>query len=140
MGDVTAIDPGVQQGWARFSGGCMYACGLGEPPALIGEVVIELPEYRPSQRDRRVDPNDLITLAVRVGKLAARAEARGLVVELVRPTRWKGSVPKRIHHQRIGRALTVEEHAVLNGVRVADSLRHNVLDAIGIGLWKIGRL
>ncbi len=139
---LVAIDPGIHTGWARFSHGRLSSCGLGTPPiagpalAAATDVVIEKPEYR---KFEKVNPNDLITLAIRVGKHAARAEAEGISVTYAKPSEWKGSVPKAIHGPRILAALSPEEKDLFDRIECAKSLRHNVVDAIGLGIWFLGR-
>jgi hypothetical protein len=135
---LTSIDPGVHQGWARFSGGMLYACGLGETP-FVGDVYIELPQVYARQK-KRADPNDLITLAVRIGQLKERAERKSLTVRLIKPAEWKGQTPKEIHNRRVLAAMQPSEVEVFKELKVAQSLKHNVLDAIGIGLWALGRM
>ncbi len=140
---VTAIDPSVDDaktGWARFERGQLVGCGLRLPDILAGHVVIEVPEYRRNST-KRVNPNDLIKLAVRVGELAATSRVFWFAsTQLVTPTEWKGNTPKDIHGLRIIRALSLKELAVYEEVKCAASLRHNVVDAIGLGLWRVGRL
>jgi hypothetical protein len=52
----------------------------------------------------------------------------------VLPNKWKGNLPKKICKDRCKAVLTPEE---LARVKTED---HNVWDAIGIGLWYLGRL
>lgn len=137
---LLAIDPGADTGWARFFNGSLEACGLGTPPIIkAAAVVIECPEYRAHDR---INPNDLITLAVKVGREVERAFKAGITATLVRPTEWKGSVPKRIHQPRILCALNEEECEHLNDVLSmhAKTKGHNIVDAVGIGLHYLGRL
>jgi hypothetical protein len=94
------------------------------------EAVVEEPEYRTGSR---TPVRDLVQLALRAGVLVGLYRAWGSKVELVRPSRWKGSVPKEIHQRRIRAALEVEEHENL-------AQNHNAVDAVGLGLWKLGRL
>jgi hypothetical protein len=56
----------------------------------------------------------------------------------VSPFAWKGNVPKGIQGSRILSALTKAEHDVVCWPK--NSLKHNLVDAIGIGLWRLGRL
>lgn len=53
----------------------------------------------------------------------------------VHPRGWKGQVPKRIHHARIGAALTEAESEAW-----WDTLGPDARDAIGIGLWATRRM
>lgn len=143
---ITAVDPSVdsdKQGWARFEHGKLADCGIGLS-MHAGHLVIECPEYRRNQT-ARVNPNDLIKLAVHVGALKGAFELDGRAwfaeAELVTPSQWKGSVPKDIHGQRIIRALSLKECEVYQTKThgLAASRKHNVVDAIGLGLWKLGR-
>lgn len=128
---VTAIDPGSRsRGWARFVDGRLEACGLGYCH-LQGLVIIENPQV---YRGGKVDPNDLLVLARDVGRVEQMAIDAGLRVELVHPRTWKGNVPKTVHQRRILAALDANERAMVEGKK------HDVVDAVGLGLWKVGRL
>ena len=53
------------------------------------------------------------------------------------PAKWKGQVPKKIHHQRVWASLEPEEGELLDSVLLAvhkDKV-HNVMDAVAMGLW-----
>jgi hypothetical protein len=52
----------------------------------------------------------------------------------VKPREWKGQVPKDVHHARLVKTLTPEELAMVEA-SAPPSLRHNVLDAVGIGRY-----
>lgn len=62
-------------------------------------------------------------------------------VQAVLPATWKGQVPKHIHHARVLKELSPAETVVLQkgflGVR--KDLQHNVLDAVALGLYGVGR-
>lgn len=94
-------------------------------------VVIEEPTIYPHSKAR---PADVMALQLKVGELKGRFEAAGCRVELVQPRTWKRQVPKPIHHIRIRKALTDAERALVEGQR------GDVLDAVGLGLWKLGRM
>lgn len=131
---LLAIDPGTHQGWAHFESGRLVACGLGAAPDMVCQkVIIELPEYRPGSR---VSPNDLISLAVKVGLAAARHYD---VVEFVKPSKWKGSVPKEIHGRRIVAKLDADEVYELGLAKCPGSKLNNIVDAVGLGLWWLKR-
>jgi hypothetical protein len=109
--------------------------------AAITRVVIERPMIYPGGR-QKARPADIIALAVRAGEWGGKVAAfTGSVPEYVEPARWKGQVPKDIHHARILAKLSPEEQAVLTsaGNGVAPSKRHNIVDAVGIGLFAVGR-
>lgn len=109
-------------------------------------VIIERPTvYR---RGGKGDNNDLISVAIVAGAAGA-AFGCGLwtTTEFVEPRTWKGSTPKKIHNERIVDQLNKAEREVLDGLlsrtkkaKVAKSLVHNVIDAIGVGLYKLGRM
>ena len=141
--NILAIDPGIDQGWATFVANVLTGCGLGVPfaPVYPHEVYIECPQIYPAGKG---DPNDLIKLAIRVGHCLAEAErsAGCLRTTLVYPRQWKGQTPKPVNHRRIRATLSASEIACLDRslVDVTNSLQHNVLDAVGIGLYAVGRL
>lgn len=128
MSYLLTIDPGRHTGWSVWYQGVLVTAGLGLPPvARYDEVVIEVPEVYPG--GPKVDPNDLITLAVLVGRYVER---HNTVSYLVKPKKWKGQVSKEVCHTRL-RAAVPNINNYLEGIR--DTLQHNVLDAIGIGKW-----
>jgi len=100
----------------------------------VDVVVIELPQI---YKVRKVDPNDLARLAALGGELAEASGAKH--VEYVLPAEWKGQTPKAIAQARAHAALTAYE---LKGVAAIPqkTLAHNMWDAIGIGLARLGRL
>lgn len=147
MGYILAIDPGNDTGWAFFLNGQLFGCGLAKPDALPilagmpstswGKLVIERPEVYPDERNNYQKVNNLITLAVKVGYASSFYEQRGATVTHVLPKVWKKQVPKDVHEGRIKNSLTLYEKGLAE-VRlsyVAESKRHNVWDAIGLGIW-----
>jgi len=160
MGGVIAIDPGRRSGFAVFdSSGVLVGAGvlsdaaiLARPPCPVsGVAVIEMPVVYPT---RNADPNDLIDLAILVGDLRGYYRRQGFEVRLVKPRTWKGAVPKAIHNERTLRALTPEERALLplrprpwgsprapltSPASPASLHDHNMLDAVGLGLWQLKR-
>jgi hypothetical protein len=78
------------------------------------------------------DPDDLIQLAGVVGVFSALFSATTYTG--VKPREWKGQVPKDVHHARLVKTLTPEEMAMVEA-SAPPSLRHNVLDAVGIGRY-----
>jgi len=139
---LVAIDPGVSTGWARFVDKWLSSCGLGDPPidhenmAMPTDVIIEVPQvYRGHLQ--KGDPNDLITLAVQVGRYAQRSKG---LVRLVKPAEWKGQVLKEIHGARVLEVLDDAERGIVALGARPKSKAHNVLDAVGLGLWALGRM
>ncbi len=141
---LLAIDPGADTGWARFDvATCrLEGCGLGAAaPGPTSRVIVERPMIYPGGR-QKARPADVIKLATRAGEAAGLyARTAGIEPEYVEPHAWKGSVDKNISHARIWAKLTPAEQAIVSDAArgVAPSKRHNILDAVGIGLWGIGR-
>lgn len=94
--------------------------------------VVEVPQiYRHTR-----NPDDLIQLAGiggAVGCVIKPTSARGYY-----PREWKRSVNAEVMCARIESRLTDDEKLAI--VKCAPSLRHNVLDSIGVGLFHLGRL
>ena len=99
----------------------------------IGGIAVEWPQvYRSAKL--RGDPNDLLPLSAVAGALAALfPDAQ---VSATRPAEWKGQMPKDICHARVIAQLGDTER---RRIAPAGALTHNVLDAVGIGLYARGR-
>jgi hypothetical protein len=151
-GPIFAIDPGRDTG-ISWSLRCTYLLGTvnelishamtfkaelrayyGPNPhkGLKPTAVIELPRVYPNTQ--KEDPNDLFTLAVRVGAYTMALDELGFRVLSVHPRDWKGTLPKNAHHARLlrdypdlGRAVDVNVSAVTK--------RHNAYDAFGLLVW-----
>lgn len=142
------IDPGEQTGWAIWNVAGLVACGLGDPRTCskhvvwddndaidqISDVWIESQVIYPRSKAR---PRDILKLAQDAGRWAGIYSTLGVDAHFVEPAQWKGQVPKHIHHPRIWAALSAKEQELVNtGCRgLAPSKRHNVIDAVGLGLW-----
>jgi len=155
MNRLIAIDPGkAGLGWASFVGDRLSSVGLlvcksltettevltrmmGRACPPPSTVVIEVPQVY-QQRLQKGDPNDLIDVAVIAG-IAAGVAAQFVEPQPVRPHAWKGNRPKAIDNAYTLSLLSEEEKLVLDGCGAPKSKLHNVIDAIGIGLWKLGR-
>ena len=74
------------------------------------------------------DYEDLLQLAAVIGAMRPH--------QIVRPHEWKGQLDKKRCHERILERLSEEEESRI--VR-AGAKTHNVLDAVGIGLFCLGR-
>ena len=144
---LVAIDPGVKNlAWAEYHGRELARCGLSragsaaEHAAALGTLadpdVLVLEQMVP--RDL---PNAADLIAVSHTGAYVAGALRPLELRYHTAQQWKGSVPKRVHHPRIAQKLTPEERAVVAecAVRVPASLLHNVWDAVGLGLWGLGR-
>jgi hypothetical protein len=100
----------------------------------VYRTVVELPIYH-TEGKSKVPPSSLIQLGFSAGRLVP---AQSLEVETIWPVTWKGSLPDEILYARIMSALTESEKALIP--KLGQSLLHNVLDAIGIGLHTLGRM
>ena len=151
---LLTIDPGVDTGWALFTDGRdLLACGLGDPRihpqhkiSTLRAVWIEHPMIYP--RGQTPDPNAIVKLAINAGEWGGRY-GQWCDVNYIKPYEWKGQVPKPISHKRTQAKLRPEEldivakatHSNGDGTHqpIVASKRHNMLDAIGIGLHVLGR-
>jgi hypothetical protein len=143
---LVAIDPGKSTGVALFNDGNLYfATSCTEEKCLLvieehtrlwqgpaGDCIIEIPQVYPGQQQRG-DQNDLIKLAVMVGRYADRATACGFRVKLFKPREWKGQLPKDVCWRRVRETLTPLE--LDNLEKLPKSKAHNMHDAIGLGTW-----
>lgn len=131
--DVAGRGPRAWRGMAKA---CFSAW---RPRGLLDEMAVELPQVYHSGRGKG-DPADLLELAGVLGATCDRINAGDYVP--YHPARWKGQVPKDIHHERIV-DLWLDEREVA-AVRLAlegqpEGLWHNVLDAVGLGLHHLKR-
>jgi hypothetical protein len=144
---IIAIDPGKDLGWAVIREGKLSKAGLVKsdlehleakfvravPEYAFDVAVIEIPQVY-QQTFWKGDPNDLISVALTAGVVVAALSRRGTKIELVKPHAWKGTRPKDVDNKFTEGLLSTEEAAALGKKR-----NHNILDAIGIGLWRAGR-
>jgi len=132
------IDPGAITGWSVFDKGSLREAGVcSEWPERGGVVfaaaryanlmVIECPHTK-----WRATIKDMIMLGRRIGRWEQWAKPLGIEVKLMGVNEWKGSVPKPIMEKRILAALTDAERTLLP--KLAKTRRHNMIDAVGIGL------
>ena len=145
---LLAVDPGTNvTGWASFADARRVECGgwradglyemlsklllVRENEKFASErTAVERPQVY-SQRKWRGDPNDLVGVALVAGAVAALFPP----VDFVLPHTWKGSAPKDVVAERVRGALSEEELR-----RLPPKMRHDVWDAVGLGLWSLNRL
>lgn len=153
---MIAIDPGASCGWAHFDDEVesdpklveLSACGLWDLDSRTilatpvswdcSHLVIEDQVIYPKSK---ADPNDIVELAKQAGRVRDRCRHfHGFT--WVEPRTWKGTLAKDTMSVRILEALNVSERRVYFTAadKVPEGVRHNIIDAIGIGLWKLGRL
>jgi hypothetical protein len=146
--NLLAIDPGKATGWAYFKDDRLWACGVlkFDPMTDITEeldfgpeqVVIEKPRiYDP--RQWKGDPNDLIEVAIIAGYVGGAVYCSKFP-KWITPQEWKGNRPKEVDHRHTMSLLSTEEKEVIKETKgVLKSQKHNMIDAIGIGLWYLRR-
>jgi len=143
---ILAIDPGLHSGWSVLSEveglldlGYGETWPLGLWPGKF-QAIIECPEVYPDTRAPQA--NNLITLALRVGRYQERLEAKGVPVRLVLPKVWKGQLPKPVHHIRGRKKMTPKEQAIEDRCLQLVPLSHHLdaKDARNLALWAAGRL
>lgn len=105
----------------------------------VGSVAMEMPQSYPSSA---VPPQDLLDLAAAGMAVSARLAKPLSNIRLIKPSEWKGQVPKNITQKRIERFLTMSERICLERCLqlVTPSLRHNLYDAVGLGLFALKRV
>lgn len=137
---LITIDPGVHAaGVAWWDGSRLvkacYAKKAAWPELFDGgrDVVFVERQYLTRKHPR---PQDIVELAYHAGLIAAYAAGPGGIVNEILPVTWKGNVPKEIQNARTFAKLTEPERTV---IQMAGSRSHNVLDAIGIGLYVLKR-
>ena len=150
--NLLAVDPGTRSlGWAAFTGSRLQACGVlkskGElemlrevqawsralRPLLSSStrLVVEVPEHYPGAKSKA--PPNLLAKVTFVAGGVVGALCLPDVITVV-PKRWKGQVPKAVHHKRLRAVLVPGERDRTPPVSSDDTW-----DAIGLGLWALGR-
>lgn len=101
-------------------------------PRIVGERQV----IYPGAKGLKTNPNDLLDLAMCSGAFyGALCVEMCSNLTLVEPAEWKAQVPKDITKKRIEGLLTPFEKDVIK----KGGEMHNVYDAIGIGLFALGR-
>lgn len=145
---LLAIDPGACTGWAWFQGGELLragVCNADERPTMNVQpwapidtpdlLIIEWPNAHETRNASPGKVQDLFRMCIRAGRLEERADA--LSVRYVMPSDWKGQILKEETMRRVLARLSTEEKARLPNLPKTKA--HNMFDAIGIGLFELGR-
>ena len=161
---ILAIDPGLRHfGAALFDGVTLARAALIRNPIKTGNdlavgfaacealirwlgdrtvigsihtVIVEIPRVYPAA-NQKGDQNDLIALAGVAYALACAVVSAEKRVRYF-PREWKGTIDGDTMVKRIEARLSAQEQAAIETCPA--SLRHNVIDAIGIGLKYVDRL
>jgi hypothetical protein len=141
--NLVAIDPGEKAGVAVFHEQRLVAVefvvdAVGRGWCWKGPygvpVVCEMPQKYVGSN---IDMQTLLTLSFSAGYLVSSVQPSEL--KLVFPREWKGQRPKEVDNPFTLRILSDQERHILEVSGIAKSQQHNVVDAIGIGLWALGR-
>jgi hypothetical protein len=141
---ILAVDPGKHAaGMAWFDGERLIAAEYISTPSwssqiktfCLNELHLER-QYLPKKHPR---PMDIVDLAHAAGIVRGMVEFNNPWVKVFeyQPVQWKGNVPKQIMIRRIQACLSGDE---LSRVLKIGAKDHNTYDAIGIGLFALGRL
>ncbi len=128
-------DPGTEraQKWKDMAN--WVECAIQAAGCLMDiEFVCEIPKVYSGVR--KEDPNDLIDLAGVVGAIVS-TPTFATVEWSPLPSEWKGQLPKSVTQTRVEAKLTLAEKAVIEWP--AKTLRHNVYDAIHLGIVHLER-
>lgn len=149
MSYTLAFDPGKHViGWASFVDDDLIRCGLHSPDHLAtmaappeARILVEYQQIYTRGKSRTRNPADVLSVTIVAGRIVqALRPTRSETVELILPHAWKGGVDGDVMTRRIVSMLTPKECEILRATKVQKSLLHNVIDAIGLGLWSVGRL
>ena len=158
--NLVAIDPGVKTvGWAFFMDNVLVDCNITRsknglmhehaddynkkfPPRddiVASHGIIEVPQIY-QQRLWKGRQEDLVNVIYMAGSIAGVIyQLSHVELRTVKPHEWKKNVKKDIHNKRIISRLNTEELDIFNACDAPKSLRHNVIDAIGVGLYALKR-
>lgn len=154
MKRLLAIDPGKTSGFALFEDG-QLVCAWEEKHKsfktnsvalefikrqkkypTIFSLIIEYPQIYPI-KSWIGDPNDLILVGTYVGFFIGVFITYWILfldqINTPKARDWKGQTPKQIMNER-----TLEKLSHVESACIKKKSTH-VLDAIGLGLWKLGR-
>jgi len=141
-----SIDPGTKEmGWALWEDNELSMCGLARGKNWL-ETVQALPKFtlqkltiEDQQIYRRspINAHSLLAVARVVGAVIAYYDFVPSVI--VAPAKWKGQLPKDVCNRRTLAKLTQNELNQIEAAPCPKSLKHNLLDAVGIGLWATRR-
>lgn len=150
---ILSVDSGGNTGWGLFdpSKKELVDCGLNKLPEFYCGFLRSTPGYppttsvtriiieRPHTGKTRARARDIITLAIRAGEVGGLLRyLTNVEPEYIEPQKWKGQIPKKRCNEIVEAKLFIQEKSLLNKIKPL-SAKHNVLDAVGIGLHHVGR-
>jgi hypothetical protein len=163
---MIAIDPGKKNlAWAAFFGAELVSCGLarartgerfdlelnaaalaeGIPKGFDHAVVERMVHYASIHRKDTIQlqdsiANDLLDLQ-EIGAIVACASGATRLFYYT-PHQWKGPRPKNVVHKQVRGVLSADETKTLETCLkpIPSALRHNPLDAVGLGLRHVRRI
>lgn len=151
MNYTLSIDPGkVDSGLALFKNGVLIDAQLikGADPFNVVQNIAEFVKtfdihfiavegQRVYPGPSKGDPNDLFPLAQVVGGvLAAVPHSRH---QIILPQEWTKRVPKDVRVKKFLSSMTEDEARIVSRIKCVKSKQHNVIDAICMGKYAIGK-
>lgn len=113
-----------------------------EGAAMLGTidlVIVERPKIYDAAHQKG-DQRDIADLLIVAGGLLLAAGRVAKAVMPIEPAQWKGQTPTEIIEHRLEKHLSAEERGRIEWPTARKTLAHNVVDAIGIGMWHAGRI
>jgi hypothetical protein len=154
MSTMLVVDPGKTScGLAAFYNAKLVRCAFisEESQAQMITAAVEWAQFDSYDRvvtegqqvypGARSNPNDLIPLAYVAGAITGCliGGAGMYKSEIILPRVWTNGIPKDIRTSRVLAALTPSELDIFKESKCIKSKQHNILDAIGLGLYAVGR-
>ena len=156
---LVCFDPGQTVGVSVWIKQKLVFCGYGRidkdlgPKNILnnvysgdlagGTLIVERPmSYSLKGKRMLVNPNDLLQTDFRAGLLSGYYLGKGMDIEEIRPpSLWKGQVPDDVILERVLDKTSDTERELIWEAKSARAkkLDHNMIDAIGMGLWRLNR-
>ncbi len=126
---------------------CALAQRLRQDAYLPTRIVFEWPQIYRNQRGS--DPNKLLYLSAICGAVMSRYPLAQ--VQLVNPREWTAQIKKHKRNQNDREKLLASERAAMEALGLKPCEKHpdhpnkctgndnDVMDAVGLGLWRLGR-
>lgn len=156
---LVCFDPGQTVGVSVWIKQKLVFCGYGKIDKYLdqknilnnvysgdlagGTLIVERPmSYSLKGKRMLVNPNDLLQTDFRAGLLSGYYLGMGMDLEEIRPpSLWKGQVPDDVILERVLEKTSDKERELIGEAKSARAkkLDHNMVDAIGMGLWRLNR-